>query len=145
MNIEIIDEAIDRYVSERMKEGKEKASERFLAYAYLKNRGEDAVEFLKKTGGLCRYYVNYLMAMENPFKGPEVAWFASMLTLAIYAVILMTTDEEQTLGIFLLVGTLVNGWSLVRAVGKKWCDVGVMIAIYREIAQLAERELEGKA
>jgi hypothetical protein len=145
MNIETIDEAIDRYVSERMKEGKEKASERFLAYAYLKNRGEDALEFLRKTGGLSRYYINYLKAMENPFKGPEIAWIGSMLAIAIYAVILMTTEGELPLGIFLLVGTLVNGGSLIATICRKWCDVGVMIAIYREIVQLAERELEGKA
>ena len=145
MNIEIIDEAIDKYVDERMKQGKAKASERFLAYAYLKNRGDDVVEFLKKSGGLCRYYINYLKVMQNPLKGPELAWLATMLTVAVYAVILMTTEEERTLGIFLFIGTLINGWSLVCATAKKWCDIGVMIAIYREIAQLAESELADKA
>jgi hypothetical protein len=141
MNIEQIDEAIDKYVNERMKQTKEAASERFLAYAYLRHRGDDLADFLKKVGGLSRYYIDYLRVMQNPLKGPEIAWLASMLAIAIYAVILMTTEEEQTLGIFLLAGTLVNGWALVCAVARKWCDVSVMIAIYREIAQIVESEL----
>ena len=141
MNIQIIDEAIDTYVHERMEKGKDRASEHFLAYAYLKNRGEDVVEFLKKSGSLCRYYINYLKVMQNPFKGPEFAWLASMVTVAVYSVILLTSEEDRTLGIFLFVGTVINAWSLIAAAAKKWCDIGVMIAIYREIAQLIEREL----
>ena len=146
MNIELIDEAIDKYVAERMKQTKQAASERFLAYVYLRHRGDELIDFLKKVGGLSRYYIDYLKVMQNPFKGPELAWLASMLTIAVYAVILMTTDDdERTLGIFLLVGTLVNGFSLVSAVARKWCDTSVMIAIYREIAQLAETELGAKS
>lgn len=141
MNIDRIDEAIDAYVHERMEKGKEKASEHFLAYAYVKNRGDEVVEFLKKSGSLCRYYINYLKVMQNPLKGPELAWLASMVTVAVYAVILLTTEDEQDLGIFLFVGTLINAWSLIAVAAKKWCDIGVMIAIYREIAQLIEREL----
>jgi hypothetical protein len=145
MNIEQIDEAIDKYVAERMKQTKQAASERFLAYVYLRHRGDELADFLKKVGGLSRYYIDYLNVMQNPFKGPELAWLASMLTIAAYAVILMTSDDERTLGIFLLVGTLVNGFSLVCAAARKWCDTSVMIAIYREIAQIAETELGVKS
>ncbi|WP_243369851.1 GSU0071 family protein [Geotalea sp. SG265] len=142
MNTEIIDEAIDKYVHERMTTGRKQATERFLSYAYLKQGKEGIGEFLRKVRGLSNYYIDFLRVMANPLKGPEVAWLASMLTIAIYAVILMGMDEDRTLGIFLFAGTLVNGWSLIRTIARKWCDIGVMIAIYLEIAQLAEHELE---
>jgi hypothetical protein len=145
MNIEIIDEAIDRYVHERMSTGHQKARERFLANVYLKLRGDDIVDFFKKTSGLSRYYINYLKVMQNPLKGPECAWFASMLAIAIYAVMLMTTDDELQLGVFLLVGTVINAGSLICNTTKKWCDMGVMIAIYRELAQIAEAELGSRS
>ena len=141
MNIEQIDEAIDKYVNERMTLTKKTAREHFLAYVHLKHRGDELVDFFKKVGGLSRYYIDYLKVMHNPFKGPELAWLASMLAIAVYAVILMTSDDERTLGIFLFAGTVVNGISLVCVTAKKWCETGVMIAIYREIAQLAEAEL----
>jgi hypothetical protein len=145
MNIELIDEAIETYVNARMKSGREKASERFLAYAYLKNRGDDVVEFLKKAGGLCHYYIDYLKVMQNPFKGPELALLASMLTVAGFAIYLICLEDSRSLGIFLLVGTLINARSLLSAIGEKWCNAGVMIAIYREIEQLAEMELGNAA
>jgi hypothetical protein len=145
MNTEVIDEAIDKYVHERMENGKKRASERFLAYAYLKNGGDDLLEFMKKAGGLCRYYIDYLKVMENPLKGPEVAWLASMVTVAIYACVLMCSEDSRLLGICLFSGTLANGWFLVSTVAKKWCDIGVMIAIYREIVEITEREAESKA
>ena len=145
MKAEIIDEAIDKYVQERMTNGKARATEHFLCYAYLKQGQEDMTEFLQKVNGLSRYYIDFLKVMANPFKGPELAWFASMLTIATYAVILMTSEEEQLLGILLLAGTLVNGCALLRAIARKWCDIEVMIAIYREIVQIAEHELEEMA
>ncbi|KAF0220507.1 MAG: hypothetical protein FD174_1161 [Geobacteraceae bacterium] len=145
MNTEVIDEAIDKYVHERMEQGKKKASERFLAYVYLKHGGDDLLEFMKKVGGLSRYYIDFLKVMENPFKGPEVAWLASMLTIAVYACILMASEESRLLGICLFSGTLANGWFLISALAKKWCDTGVMIAIYREIVEIIEKEAESKA
>lgn len=143
MNTEIIDEAIDKYVHERLTAGKARAAERFLSYAYLKQGKEGVNEFLQKVRGLSNYYINYLRVMSNPFKGPELAWLASMLTIAVYSIFLMTCEEDLLVGIILLTGTIINGWSLVHAIAKKWCDIGVMIAIYLELAQLAEHELEG--
>lgn len=145
MNTEVIDEAIDKYVHERMEKGKKKASERFLSFVYLKYGGEEFRDFMKKVGGLSRYYIDFLKVMENPFKGPEVAWLASMLTIAVYACYLMTTEESRLLGICLFSGTLVNGWFLICALAKKWCDIAVMIAIYREIVEIAESEAGSKA
>ncbi|ACM19292.1 hypothetical protein Geob_0930 [Geotalea daltonii FRC-32] len=142
MNTEIIDEAIEKYVHERMTAGRKRATERFLSYAYLKQGKDGVSEFLQKVRGLSNYYIDFLRVMSNPFKGPELAWLASMITIAVYAVILMGFEEDRTVGIFLFAGTLVNGWSLIRTIARKWCDIGVMIAIYLEIAQLAEHELE---
>jgi hypothetical protein len=141
MNTEIIDEAIDKYVHERMTAGRRQAAERLLSYVYLK-QGKEVGEFLRKVRGLSNYYMDFLKVMANPFRGPELGWLAAMLAIAVYAVILMGIEEDQRVGIFLFAGTLVNGWSLVRTIARKWCDLGVMIAIYREIAQLAEHELE---
>lgn len=142
MNTQVIDEAIDKYVHERMTGGKERAKERFLSYAYLKQGKDEVGEFLQKVGGLSRYYIDYLKVMSNPFKGPELAWLASMLTIAVYSVFLMTCEEDRMIGILLFSGTVANGWSLIRSIAKKWCEVGVMIAIYLEIVQIAEHELE---
>lgn len=142
MDTELIDEAIDKYVNARMTGGKERAKERFLSYAYLKQGKEGVNEFLEKVRGLSNYYIDFLKVMSNPFKGPELAWLASMLAISIYSVVLMNFEESRMVGIVLLTGTTINGWALVRMIAKKWCDVGVMIAIYLEIAQLAEHELE---
>ncbi|SNB47771.1 GSU0071 family protein [Geobacter sp. DSM 9736] len=143
MNVEIdtIDEAIDKYVLTRKEKGVQKARERFLAYVYMRHGGDDQREFLGKVRGLTRYYIDYLKVMENPFKGPEVAWFASMVTIAVYSIVLMATEGERTLGICLLAGTLANAWFLLSTVAKKWCDIGVMIAIYREIVELTDKEM----
>lgn len=140
--IESIDEAIDKYVAARKENGKQKAVERFLAYAYLKHGGEDLKEFLSKVGSLTRYYIDFLRVMENPFKGPELAWFFAMLSIAIYSCVLMATEEERMLGICLFSGTLTNAFFLINTVAKKWCDVGVMIAIYREIVEIIDKEVK---
>lgn len=145
MNTDIIDEAIDKYVHERMEKGKEQASERFLAYAYLKHGGDELLEFLRKVRGLTRYYIDFLKLMENPFKGPELAWLASMVVVGIYSCYLMDVEESRMVGIFVFAGTLVHAWSLVCMTAKKWRDIGVMIAIYREIVQIVDSELMGKA
>ena len=145
MNTETIETAIDKYVHERMEQGKQKASEHFLAYAYLKHGGDEVREFMKKVGGLSRYYINFLDAMENPFRGPELFWFASMLLVAIYSCYLMELDDQRLLGIMVFSGTLVHACALIIAVAKKWSETGVMIAIYREIVEIAEKEVSGTA
>lgn len=145
MNTETIEAAIDKYVNERMEQGKARASEHFLAYAYLKHGGDEIREFMKKTGGLARYYIDFLRVMENPFRGPEMALLATMIVIGIYSCYLMGTDDEQILGIMVFAGTLVHFLGLIRLVAKKWSDTGVMIAIYREIAEIAEKEITGTA
>ncbi|HEX9024615.1 MAG TPA: hypothetical protein VF799_12325 [Geobacteraceae bacterium] len=145
MNVQEIDEAIDLYVSDRMEYGKEHARERFLAFTYLKHGSGEVRDFLKRVAGLSRYYINFLRVMENPFKGPEFAWFASMVTVAVYACYLIADDDSRLLGIGLVSGTIVYAVSLIVAVVRNWCTMGVMIAIYREIVQLAETEMESAA
>jgi len=141
MNTQAIDEAIDKYVHERMAKGKKRASERFLSYAHLKYAGEELAEFMKKVGGISRYYMDFLNVMENPVRGPELAWLASMIVVGIYSVYLMCSDASRLTGIMVFSGTLVHGWTLIRLAAQKWREVGVMIAIYREIAEIAEQEM----
>ena len=140
MDTTVIDEAIDKYVNERMKAGKKSAAERFISYAYLKYAGDELAEFLKKVRGLSRYYVDFLTLMENPFKGPELAWLASMITVGVVSCYMMGNEDSRIAGIFIFSGTLVHAWSLIRMVAKKWREIGVMIAIYREIIEIVERE-----
>jgi len=145
MRIEPIEAAIDKYVQERMQQGRQRAREHFLAYAYLKCGGTGARDFMKKAGGLCRYYIDYLRVMENPFRGPEMWWFATMVLVALYSCYLMGLEDDRLIGIMVFSGTLVNFFSLIRIVGKKWSDTGVMIAIYHEIAEIAENEVRSAA
>jgi hypothetical protein len=143
MNTQTIEVAIDKYVQERMAQGRQRASEHFLAYAYMKCGGDEAREFMKKAGGLCRYYISYLKVMENPFRGPEMWWLATMVLVGIFSCYLMGVEDEQLLGIVIFSGTLVHFYALIKLVAKKWSDTGVMIAIYCEIAEIAENELAG--
>lgn len=140
MNTHAIDEAIDKYVHERMESGKKRAEERFLAYVYTKFVGDELHLFLQKVGGLSRYYIDFFRVMQNPFKGPELAWFLSLLTMGIYGSVMMSDESTRDLGIITLTGALINIWTLVKALLKKWCRMGVLIAIYREIIEIAEHE-----
>jgi hypothetical protein len=144
MNIKSIDDAIEKYAIERMEKGKEKASERFLAYAYLKHGGDEIMEFMLKVSGLARYYIEFLKDLESPFKGQELAWFAIMLAVGIYGFILMAVNDSRLLGIILIAGTLVHAWSLLRMVMHKMREIGLRIAIYRELVQIVEREIRGR-
>jgi len=140
MNTHAIDEAIDKYVNERMESGKKRAEERFIAYAYTRFGGEELHQFLKKVGGLSRYYIDFFRVMQNPFKGPELAWFLSLVTMGIYGIVMMLDDSSRDMGIITLTGSFINIWTLVKALLKKWCRLGVLIAIYREIIEIAEHE-----
>lgn len=142
MSKETVDEAINLYVSERMEKGKQLAISHFLACLYLKQQREEIVESMRRVRGMTRYYIDLTKVMLNPFKGPEIAWLASMVNIAIYGAVLISIDEQRALGIALLSGTLANGLYLVRSVLKKWCDLHVMLAIYDEIVQIADHELE---
>ncbi len=141
MDTAYIDEAIEKYVNERKVKGKKPAVERFLSYAYLKFKGEDLVEFMKKVGGLTNYYIDYLKFAQNPFKGPEFAWFFSMILVGAASVYMICTEETRLLGILILSGTVVHAWSLICMVAEKWREAGIMIAIYRELVEIAEQEM----
>lgn len=141
MESQPIDEAIDRYVQERMTRGAKEAKARFLSYVHLRYRGGEATEFLEKTSRMVRYYIDFFRVMINPLKGPELAFFATAVSMAIFGGLMTIDPEEQNLGFFLLSGALVHGWNIISVVLKKWCDLSVLIAIYREILSLAEGEL----
>lgn len=145
MKKETVDEAIDIYVAERMVKGKQTAISHFLACIYLKQQSWEIAEAMRRVRGMTRYYMDLTRVMQNPFKGPEIAWLFSIINIAIYAIVLISIDEQRTLGIALLSGTLVNAGYLVRSAAKKWCDLNVMLAIYDEIVQLADRELQDLA
>jgi len=142
MNEETVDEAIDIYVTERMAKGKQTALTHFLACIYLKQHGSEIAESMRRVRGLTSYYIDLTKVMLNPFKGPEIAWLAAMINIAIYGCVLIAMDEQRVLGIALLSGTLVNGGYLIHNAVKKWCDLHVMLAIYLELAQITDQELE---
>ena len=142
MGKETVDEAISIYVTERMAQGKQKAITHFFACIYLKQQSWEIAESMRRVRGLTRYYIDLTKVMLNPFKGPEVAWLGSMVNIAVYAAVLISLDEQRLLGIVLLSGTLVNAGYLIHRGLKKWCELHVMLAIYDELVQIAECELE---
>jgi len=145
MKKDTVDEAINLYVSERMAKGKQMASTHFLACIYLKQQGREIAESMRRIRGMTRYYIDLTKVTLNPFKGPEVAWLASMVNIAIYGSVLISLEEQRLLGIMLLSGALVNACYLVRCALTKWCELHVMLAIYFEIVQITEHELESLA
>lgn len=141
METHTVDEAIERYVQERMARGAKEAGERFLSYAHLRYQGKELAEFMEKTSGLVNYYIDLFRVMINPLKGPEFAFFATAVSMAIFGGLMTFEPGETYLGIVLLSGALVHGWRIISIVIRKWCDLSVLIAIYREILALAEHEL----
>jgi len=141
MNTEIIDEAIERYVSERMTVGRDRAKARFLSYAHLKFAGEDLTDFMRRARGLIRYYIDLTRVFENPFRGREMAFLASMAVVAVFSCWLLHDEDTRLIGICILSGTVVNGVTLLKYIAAKWGEAGVMIAIYEEIAALVEHEV----
>lgn len=141
MRTHSVDEAIERYVRERMIRGGKEAGERFLSYAHMRYQGSELAEFLEKTTGLVRYYIEFFRVMINPLKGPDLAFFATAITMAVFGVLMMFEPEERNVGIFILSGALVHGCSIIRHIIRKWCDLSVLIAIYREILTLVESEM----
>jgi hypothetical protein len=142
MSKETVDEAIDMYMTERMARGKQKTVTHFLACIYMKQQRWEIVESMRRVRGMTRYYIDLTQVIMNPFKGPEIAWLASMINIAVYAAVLISLEEQRLLGIALLSGTLVNACYLMRRVAKKWCEMHVRLAIYDEIVQIADHELE---
>lgn len=145
MNEESVDEAIDIYVTERMAKGKQMAISHFLARIYMKQQSWEIADSMRRVRGMTKYYIDLTKVMLNPFKGPEIAWLFSMINIAVYAAVLISLEDQRLLGIALMSGTLVNAGYLVRNALKKWCDLHVMLAIYDELVQIADRELENLA
>jgi hypothetical protein len=141
MDTDAIEFAIEKYVQERKELGKQKASEHFIALVYLKHGRTEIAEFLKKVVGLSRYYIDFLKVIQNPFKGPEMALLASMVAVGIYSCYLTAEEHTRVLGITVISGTLLHICLLVGAMARKWSETGVMIAIYREIVEIAEHEV----
>ncbi|KAB0670490.1 hypothetical protein F6V30_10130 [Oryzomonas sagensis] len=140
MNTDLIDEAIDRYVSERMTAGREHASSRFLSYAHLKCTGGEIGEFMRHVTGLTRYYIDVTKVFENPFRGIEMAFLSTMLVVAVVACWLMQDEATRLCGICVFAGTIVHGFALMRHIARKWLKSGVMIAMYEELVALVEQE-----
>lgn len=144
MDTQPIDEAIERYVRERQERGPHEAGAHFLSYAHLRYHGRELTDFLDATSGMIRYYIGFFRLMVNPFKGPELAFFATAMALAVFGCLMLNEPNEQLPGIFVLSGALVNGWAIISRVIRKWCDLNVLIAIYKELLILAEKELNAE-
>lgn len=140
MKIELIDEAIERYVNERMTGGRERATSRFLSYAHLKCAGSDVGEFMRHATGLTRYYINVTKVFDNPFHGIEMAFLSTMMVVAVVSCFLMSDETTRLCGICVFSGTVVHGIALLRHIARKWLESDVMIAMYEEIVALVERE-----
>lgn len=136
-----IDEAIERYVSERKKSERKVAENKFLSYAYLACGESDTATFMRRARGLIRYYIDYLSVLENPLRGPQAGWLALMSIVFFFGIYMMSDEDMRLAGIFVSSGTLVNGISLARAVIEKWVETAVMIAFYREIVELIDKSL----
>lgn len=141
MDTKPVDEAIERYVRERKERGVKAAAAHFISYVHLRYHGKELTEFLDTTIRMIRYYIGFFRLMVNPFKGPELAFFATAVAVAIFGCLMLNEPEEQLPGIFILSGALVNGWAIISRVIRKWCDLSVLIAIYRELLVLVEKEL----
>jgi hypothetical protein len=136
-----IDDAIERYVSERKKSERKAAETKFLSYTYLACGESDAAAFMRRVRSLIRYYIDFLTVLENPLRGPQAAWLALMAIVFAFGIYMLTDEEMRMAGIFITSGTLVNGISLGRSVVDKWVEIAVTIALYREIIELIDNTL----
>lgn len=136
-----IDEAIERYVSERKKSERKVAEKKFLSYSYLACGERDVAAFMRKSRSLIRYYIDYLTVLENPLHGPQAAWLGLMVLVFSFGIYMLADDDMCYAGIFVTSGTLVNGISLYRAVIDKWIETSITIALYREIIELIDSTL----
>jgi len=136
-----IDDAIERYVSERKKSERKAAETKFLSYTYIACGESDAAAFMRRVRSLIRYYIDFLTVLENPLRGPQAAWLALMAIVFAFGIYMLTDEEMRMAGIFITSGTLVNGISLGRSVVDKWVEIAVTIALYREIIELIDNTL----
>jgi hypothetical protein len=136
-----IDEAIERYVTERKKSERKVAETKFLSYTYLACGETDVAAFMRRSRSLIRYYIDFLTVLENPLRGPQAAWLALMALVFSFGIYMLTDEEMRLAGIFITSGTVVNGISLGRSVIDKWVEVSVTIALYRELIELIDNTL----
>lgn len=136
-----IDEAIERYVSERKKSERKVAENKFLRYTYLACGERDIAEFMRRSRSLISYYIDYLTVLENPLRGPQAAWLALMALVFAFGIFMLTDEDMRVAGIFITSGTLVNGISLGRVVVDKWVETSVTIALYRELIEIIDSSL----
>jgi hypothetical protein len=141
MNIAAIDKVLETYVTERIEKGPEQAGERFLALVYLKHDSDEILDFLLKVGGLARCYIYCLKIAENPFRGKDLAWFCTIVAVALYSLLLLAEESTRVEGAILFSGCIVHGWYLVNILVKKWRSIGMRISFYKEIIHIIEREL----
>jgi hypothetical protein len=136
-----IDEAIERYVTERKKSERKVAETKFLSYTYLACGESDIAAFMRRSRSLIRYYIDFLTVLENPLRGPQAAWLALMALVFAFGIYMLTDEEMRLAGIFITSGTVVNGISLGRSVIDKWVEISVTIALYRELIELIDNTL----
>lgn len=144
MNNQAVTRAMDTYVSQRMMNGKLKAREQFIAYVYLKFGRDEVPDFMKRVVGISRHYINFLKVVGNPFRGSEMLWLAAMVLVAVFSSLLIRVETERLLGILLLSGAMVHIFVHGYLTVRRWRNTGVMIAIYNEIAEIAEEEATGQ-
>ena len=136
-----IDEAIERYVTERKKSERKVAETKFLSYTYLACGESDVAAFMRRSRSLIRYYIDFLTVLENPLRGPQAAWLALMAFVFAFGLYMLTDEDMRLAGIFITSGTVVNGISLGRSVIDKWVEISVTIALYRELLELIDNTL----
>jgi len=136
-----IDEAIERYVTERKKSERKVAETKFLSYTYLACGESDVAAFMRRSRSLIRYYIDFLTVLENPLRGPQAAWLALMALVFAFGIYMLTDEEMRLAGIFITSGTVVNGISLGRSVIDKWVEISVTIALYRALIELIDNTL----
>ena len=136
-----IDEAIERYVTERKKSERKVAETKFLSYTYLACGESDVAAFMRRSRSLIRYYIDFLTVLENPLRGPQAAWLALMVLVFAFGIYMLTDEDMRLAGIFITSGTVVNGISLGRSVIDKWVEISVTIALYRELIELIDNTL----
>ena len=145
MTADKIDEAIERYVTERKKSERKVAESKFLSYTYLACGESDVAAFMRRSRSLIRYYIDFLTVLENPLRGPQAAWLGLMALVFAFGIYMLTDDEMRMAGIFITSGTVVNGISLGRSVIDKWVDISVTIALYRELIELIDNTLPSES
>lgn len=145
MTADNIDEAIERYVTERKKSDRKVAESKFLSYTYLACGESDVAAFMRRSRSLIRYYIDFLTVLENPLRGPQAAWLGLMALVFAFGIYMLTDDEMRMAGIFITSGTVVNGISLGRSVIDKWVDISVTIALYRELIELIDNTLPSES